>query len=179
MTFAGTPRTEGAEHAHESPFVMAFPLVVLAILAVVAGAVNLPHPFPNANILASFLTPGAEHEPLLWPIAGTGLGVALLGVLCGTALYRRSPAVDPVTRLPGFLYRCLDHKWYVDDFYEFGVARISVAWAGVVEACLSQYHEPVISYNWKIGLGISELILLALFLGRSGAGAGGGERDER
>jgi uncharacterized membrane protein SpoIIM required for sporulation len=51
----------------------------------------------------------------------------------------------------------------------FGVALLLV-WAGFVEAFLSQYHEPVIPYSVKIAFGLVELILLILFLSRSGAG---------
>jgi uncharacterized membrane protein SpoIIM required for sporulation len=49
----------------------------------------------------------------------------------------------------------------------FGVALLLV-WAGFVEAFLSQYHEPVIPYEIKIAFGAVELILLILFLSRSG-----------
>lgn len=48
-----------------------------------------------------------------------------------------------------------------------GVALLLV-WAGAIEAFLSQYHEPVIPYAAKIGFGLAEFFLLALFLGRSG-----------
>ena len=41
-------------------------------------------------------------------------------------------------------------------------------WAGIIEAFFSQYHEPVIPYAVKIGFGTLELILLVLFLARSG-----------
>lgn len=49
-----------------------------------------------------------------------------------------------------------------------GVALLLV-WAGLVEAFLSQYHEPVVPYAAKIAFGTVELILLCLFLARSGA----------
>jgi uncharacterized membrane protein SpoIIM required for sporulation len=49
----------------------------------------------------------------------------------------------------------------------FGVGVLLV-WAGIVEAFLSQYHEPVIPYSVKIGFGLVELTLLILFLSRSG-----------
>lgn len=49
----------------------------------------------------------------------------------------------------------------------FGVALLLV-WAGFVEAFLSQYHEPVLPYEAKIGFGSVELLLLILFLSRSG-----------
>jgi uncharacterized membrane protein SpoIIM required for sporulation len=49
----------------------------------------------------------------------------------------------------------------------FGVGVLLV-WAGFIEAFLSQYHEPVIPYDVKIGFGLIELILLIFFLSRSG-----------
>ncbi|HEY1205382.1 MAG: stage II sporulation protein M [Bryobacteraceae bacterium] len=52
-----------------------------------------------------------------------------------------------------------------------GGVAVLLVWAGLVEAFLSQYHRPVVPYGLKIGFGVAELILLALFLGRSGFGA--------
>jgi uncharacterized membrane protein SpoIIM required for sporulation len=49
-----------------------------------------------------------------------------------------------------------------------GVALLLV-WAGFVEAFLSQYHEPIIPYAVKIAFGAVELVLLILFLAKSGA----------
>lgn len=51
----------------------------------------------------------------------------------------------------------------------FGVGLLLV-WAGFVEAFLSQYHEPVMPYSVKIAFGLVELVLLVLFLTKSGAG---------
>jgi hypothetical protein len=53
----------------------------------------------------------------------------------------------------------------------FGVALMLV-WAGIVEAFFSQYHEPVLPYEIKIGVGVLELFILALFLGKSGRRSG-------
>ncbi|MGH7972220.1 MAG: stage II sporulation protein M [Limisphaerales bacterium] len=50
----------------------------------------------------------------------------------------------------------------------FGVGVLLV-WAGIIEGFLSQYHEPVIPYSAKIAFGCIELVLLILFLGKSGA----------
>jgi uncharacterized membrane protein SpoIIM required for sporulation len=55
----------------------------------------------------------------------------------------------------------------------FGVALMLV-WAGIIEAFLSQYHEPVIPYMAKIIFGCIELVLLILFLARSGRAAAAG-----
>jgi uncharacterized membrane protein SpoIIM required for sporulation len=50
----------------------------------------------------------------------------------------------------------------------YGVG-VMLVWAGLVEAFLSQYHEPVIPYWAKISFGAVELCLLALFLAKSGS----------
>ncbi len=55
----------------------------------------------------------------------------------------------------------------------FGVALMLV-WAGFVEAFLSQYHAPVIPYGAKIAFGGTELVLLILFLAKSGANKAAG-----
>ena len=49
----------------------------------------------------------------------------------------------------------------------FGVG-VMLVWAGFIEAFLSQYHEPVIPYDVKIAFGCVELILLCVFLSKSG-----------
>ncbi len=51
-----------------------------------------------------------------------------------------------------------------------GLAAMLI-WAGIVEAFLSQYHEPVIPYGMKVAFGAVEASLLALFLARAGANA--------
>jgi uncharacterized membrane protein SpoIIM required for sporulation len=48
-----------------------------------------------------------------------------------------------------------------------GVA-VMLVWAGIVEAFFSQYHEPVISYSFKITFGCAELFILILWLGLCG-----------
>ena len=47
-------------------------------------------------------------------------------------------------------------------------AGVLLVWAGIVEAFFSQYHEPYVPYALKIAFGVTELVLLALFLGRGG-----------
>jgi uncharacterized membrane protein SpoIIM required for sporulation len=49
-----------------------------------------------------------------------------------------------------------------------GGGGLMLVWAGLVEAFFSQYHAPVLPYELKIGFGILELLLLALFLALAG-----------
>jgi len=48
-----------------------------------------------------------------------------------------------------------------------GAAALLV-WAGIVEAFVSQYHQPVIPYGVKIAFGAAELAALTGFLGWAG-----------
>ncbi len=49
-----------------------------------------------------------------------------------------------------------------------GGVALMLVWAGVIEGFLSQYHEPVLPYEFKIGLGIMEIALLIIFFTWSG-----------
>ena len=49
----------------------------------------------------------------------------------------------------------------------YGLAVLLI-WAGLIEAFLSQYHEPTIPYSFKIAFGCLEIVLLTLFLNRAG-----------
>ncbi len=55
-----------------------------------------------------------------------------------------------------------------------GGVAIMLVWAGFIEAFLSQYHQPVIPYSFKIAFGTIELVLLTIFLA-----AAGRESDEK
>jgi uncharacterized membrane protein SpoIIM required for sporulation len=47
-------------------------------------------------------------------------------------------------------------------------AAAMLVWAGIVEAFISQYHQPVIPYALKISFGVCELLALTVFLGWAG-----------
>jgi NADH:ubiquinone oxidoreductase subunit 5 (subunit L)/multisubunit Na+/H+ antiporter MnhA subunit len=141
MTFAGVPRDHHvADHAHESPQVMVMPLVVLAILAVVAGW-TLPGGFGIANLLeqsrpagtaetaaggfafGQTLTIPAEHlshgEPFHAIATWTAFGTALGGVLLAAAMYLWrviSPAAVATACRP--VYTFLANRWYFDELYD-------------------------------------------------------------
>ena len=56
LTFFGTPRYthDDVHHVHESPASMLIPLVVLALLSIVAGFVGVPPYFAAATASSSF-----------------------------------------------------------------------------------------------------------------------------
>ncbi len=115
MTFAGEYR--GHHHPHESPAVMTWPLILLAIPAAIAGFWGAP--YVGDNGFQRFLE-GAHFEavPLNVGLAATSTVLALAGIGLAYLMYV-SHAVDPVAigaRFQG-VYRVLLNRYYVDELY--------------------------------------------------------------
>jgi uncharacterized membrane protein SpoIIM required for sporulation len=55
-----------------------------------------------------------------------------------------------------------------DVFHLSAGAALMLVWAGLIEAFISQYHEPVLPYSVKIAFGLAEFVLLAWFFARAG-----------
>jgi len=101
VVFLGSPRSDAARHAHESPKVMTIPLILLGLAAIFSGWPFVSHFF--------------FHE-LPHPEVGFGVKAAInvalfLGLLLALGLYARGPAKDPVS-IPFFANRL-----YLDDLY--------------------------------------------------------------
>ena len=126
LAFFGGPRMpkEVAHHIHESPAVMTLPLVVLAILTVVAGlAVGIPS--SQGTAFAHFLAPvlpleEAEHSAgVAFSLLVLSALVAIAGVALAWMIYGRTPvraASIGVARNP--VHKLLIEKYYVDEIYD-------------------------------------------------------------
>jgi NADH-quinone oxidoreductase subunit L len=129
MTFLGKFRGthEQEHHLHESPAAITFPLITLAILAVVGGWINIPQVFmSNGDKLEQFLSPifagsyaiAAKRE--LAPTTDyTLMAVSVLGALAAL-LYaiNKFSKYEKVTVEETGLGKVLENKWYVDELYD-------------------------------------------------------------
>jgi NADH-quinone oxidoreductase subunit L len=128
MTFHGTSRADhhALEHAHESPWVMLAPLVVLAFGAMFAGML-LDNWFIGADWRqfwngAIFNGPHNEvienldHVP--WLLDQLPLVMGVLGIGLAYVMYIANPLL-PVRLAQNFggIYRFLLNKWYFDELY--------------------------------------------------------------
>jgi NADH-quinone oxidoreductase subunit L len=138
LTFLGGPRSEPAEHAHESPPVMLWPLVGLAAGAILAGLLNVT---PEGRI-AGFLEPVVGHVPegqagfsaVSISVIGAVVAVAVLGLMWLTYGSGRVDWLALRVRL-GSLQRLFANGWYVDQVYSALVVapgRAAAAYAAYV-----------------------------------------------
>lgn len=128
LTFFGKPRTEAAAHAHETPWTMTTPLVILAVLAVVFGWTGIPEHFPVVGgILPNWFHGVAYTLPeapkgieFNWIPLIISLVVALGGLGVGWLVYKDVKAgdEDPLKKPLGSLYKTLQNKYYFDEFYD-------------------------------------------------------------
>lgn len=126
------------DNAHESPNVMLVPLYVLAVGAVLAGAVfygmffheveHIEHFFAGSIYVDHEIIEGAHHVPL-W-VKWSATFAMILGFVTAWYMYIRSPQtpVRLAERNPG-LYRFLLNKWYFDELYNTIFVRPAL-WIG-------------------------------------------------
>jgi NADH-quinone oxidoreductase subunit L len=138
MTFHGASRTEPtkAHHLHESPLIMALPLIVLAIFSTIGGWIGLPEGILWGNAFEHFLAPiaptvtrglgatvaGAGLSP---PIASTiAFALAVTGIAIAWMFYLQKPDWPGrlAENLRGF-YSLLLRKYYIDELYNTLVGR--------------------------------------------------------
>jgi NADH-quinone oxidoreductase subunit L len=126
LTFAGHPRSEAAENAHESEPLMVVPLAVLAVGAALGGLLSLGPEGRLARFLEPLvgLVPEGEHgvpAPVFFAIA---VGITLVG-LAATWWVHGSGRVDWLrlrSRLEPLPEAALN-GWYVDRAYDVVVVQ--------------------------------------------------------
>ena len=143
--FRGTE--EQKHHLHESPALITFPLIVLAILATVGGVISLP----GNSWLNHYLIPivpklaTAQHhlgttEYILMAIAVVG---GLIGIGLAYAKYNKQNTVPGEdASITGFA-KVLYNKYYLDEIYDFlfvkSINAISKFFRDQVETNLSAF----------------------------------------
>jgi NADH-quinone oxidoreductase subunit L len=119
---------------HESPWIMLFPLVVLAILSVIGGWVGVPSAMGGHNEIEHFLDPvfanpntaeaattAASHS-LELGLAAVSVLTALFGLFIAYLFYYKKPgtAAALAQRAPA-LYRLVENKFYIDELYHAAI----------------------------------------------------------
>jgi NADH-quinone oxidoreductase subunit L len=143
--FFGEPRMAASlrGHIHEAASTVTTPLVVLAVLSVLAGFAGLPQIYgdmleiSSSNSLANFQAPvfagASAHEvshATELRLALAAVAVALAGALTAWVLYLRRPGLPE--RLAASLsgpYRLLVDRYRVDELYDRTIVRPLVSFS--------------------------------------------------
>jgi NADH-quinone oxidoreductase subunit L len=157
LTFYGQYR--GNAHPHESPATITGPLIVLAALSCTVGFLNATafgiHEFTDWVHIGA-----EEHAPFNYGFAALSVLGALAGLAVGYRLYARWRVPDPLRALgPG--YTLLEHKYYIDDLYWYGIVRPTRddASAAVMWFDRNVIDRVVNGAAWvtrKVGLGVND-----------------------
>ena len=131
LTFFGGPRMskEVAHHIHESPASMTGPLVVLAILTVVAGwAFGVPsdHGTRFARFLGSVFPVDEVHHGgvIAYMLMLLSIVIVLAGVVLAWYMYMTTPLrPESLGRARTPLHAFLSNAWYVDWLYDRAIVR--------------------------------------------------------
>ena len=161
MVFFGASRHAAAANAQESPRIMTVPLMVLAVLSVLGGALNLPFEgFHNLGHWLEYTLHEVESLALDYGVAGISTVLALAAIALAWFIYGRNPLrageVDPLKRRLGPAFTGAENKWFVDELYHAIIVtpfvKLSQFLADVIDWRFwhDWFHETVIAgtYNW-------------------------------
>ena len=169
MVFFGEARHEAAAHAQESKPIITVPLMVLAALSLLGGALNLPFEgFHNLGHWLEHTLLEVESLPLNLQVAGISTVLALIAILISWFIYGRNPLKvgqpDPLKKPLGFIFTGMENKWFVDEGY-FAVIinpfkKLSQFLADVIDWRFwhDWFHETVIAgtYNWVSNIALND-----------------------
>jgi NADH-quinone oxidoreductase subunit L len=132
LTFFGTYR--GTHHAeekiHESPSSMTFPLIVLAVLSAVGGAIGIPEALGGHHWLSGWLAPvisqhtAAEDfatEYILMAVSVIGVVISIIIAYVKYVKQNHVPVADEARRTA--LANLSYHKFYIDEIYDMLIRR--------------------------------------------------------
>ena len=121
MVFWGDLKREN-QRAHESPWVMLLPMIVLALGAVGAGFLALE--LGGYDGFTSFLTFGEHGFELNIVLGVVSVLIASGGFGLGYAIYvRHAFSTETLIQRYGALHRLLINKFYLDDLYQWAIDK--------------------------------------------------------
>lgn len=116
--FRGTE--EQKHHLHESPKLITLPLIILAVLAAIGGAINLPGSFWLNHYLEPILVT-KHHAHVLgtheFMLMGVALAGAIVGILWAYSKYLKQGFVPKEDEAIVGFNKVIYNKYYVDEFY--------------------------------------------------------------
>jgi NADH-quinone oxidoreductase subunit L len=137
LTFFGKFRgtAEQEHHIHESPATITIPLIILAVLSAVGGALGIPGDEGKHHWLQQFLEPVFAASNKISPVTelpaateymlmAVSVGAAVIAIIYAYIKYNKNghvPVADTEER--SFWANLSYNKFYVDELYDFIIRR--------------------------------------------------------
>ncbi|MDB5084296.1 MAG: NADH-quinone oxidoreductase subunit, partial [Bacilli bacterium] len=132
LAFTGSYRGESKHEPHESGPAMTIPLVLLALLSLLAGFVNVPF---FGNPLEKFLSIGGQTGATYdtsYVTMGVSAVVGVIGIVLAWFMYgKRSISAERTAKGFGPLYKLSFNKYYFDELYH-AIIVVPVVWIAKV-----------------------------------------------
>ena len=164
LTFLGKPRSHHAEHAHETPFSMTVPLMLLAFFALTLGFAGIPEEIigHGRNWFHSFVGHEFPATPLSVPVMLLSSLLAVGGLFLGWLVYGRKPLAagqpDPLVKVLGPVHTVLKNKYYFDELYHATFVRGAIALANVFFYFDNRWVvDPIVNLVGRIGRLLAEI----------------------
>ena len=171
MVFFGKARHDAAAHAEESKPIITAPLMVLAALSLLGGALNLPFKgFHHFGHWLEYTLHEVEILPFDLKVAGISTALALTAILISWLIYGRNPLKkgqpDPLKKALGFIFTGMERKWFVDEIYWAAFVDryvdISRFLADVIDWRFwhDWFHDKLLAgtYNWLSRIALDKVI---------------------
>ena len=140
LTFYGEFRGthEQKHHLHESPNVMTYPLIILAVLSAIGGFVGIPQLLGGSQKFDKFLEPVFSKAELKlshletahlshateWTLMGVSIALIIMSILLARRIYfiKKIIPVSEKVKL-SFWHNLSYHKFYIDELYRYILIR--------------------------------------------------------
>lgn len=122
--FRGTSAQK--DHLHESPSLITIPLLILAVLALIGGAINLPGSMWLSHFLEPILVTKHEAHHLgsqEFMLMGIALAGAFFGIIWAYSKYIKQGYVPKEDAAITGFSKTIYNKYYVDECYVFLIVR--------------------------------------------------------
>jgi len=137
VVFFGKEKSEIASHAHESPAVMTWPLIVLAVFSVIGGVIGIQGIYHRLFVgeaeqaigFGQMLFEPFAQAPLT---ASLGILAVIIGFFAAFTLYAKADQ-DPLPAKLGGLATAMKNRFYFDELYEATVIRLHDFIAAVMD----------------------------------------------
>jgi NADH-quinone oxidoreductase subunit L len=133
----GAHDAHGSGKPHESPIVMALPLIILAVPAAAAGFVNIPTDAARglAHLLEGALPESSaealHHEEFNLAIAALSSALAIGGIGFAYVVYvTKTVPAEQLQKMWGPVHTLVARKYYMDELYEQIIVR-NILYRGV------------------------------------------------